>query len=43
MKIGILGDDSAALDIILSFKSKVTTSILAHPVDHTDHNKFYFL
>lgn len=43
MKIGFLGDDSASLNIILIFKPKVTTSILAHLVDHEDHNQFYFL
>lgn len=43
MKIGFLGGDSAALDIILTFKSKDTTSILAHPVGHKDNNQFYFL
>lgn len=43
VKIGFLGDDPVALDVILTFKSKVMTSILTHLVGHKDHNQFYFL
>lgn len=43
MKIAFLGDDPVALGIILPFKSKAEASIPAHPVDHKDHNQFYFV
>jgi len=43
VKMGFLGNNPVALDIILTFKSKAKTSIPGHPVDHKGHNQFYFL